>query len=101
MQKCSRKRKFSQKRKFSRNEISRKLPHFSGIFAFRENEKKRFCLNPKHDAFKISVSYPEGRGGPEQATGQPDEEGLLQAHGHIRILQICVKISNGTEQCVG
>jgi hypothetical protein len=35
-QKCSR------KRKFSRNEISRKLPHFRMIFAFRENEKTVF-----------------------------------------------------------
>jgi hypothetical protein len=39
-------RKLSRKRNFSRNEISRKLPHFRMIFAFRENEKKPFSFQP-------------------------------------------------------
>jgi hypothetical protein len=40
------KQKFLRRQKFSRNEISQKFAHFRIIFAFRENGKNRFRLNP-------------------------------------------------------
>jgi hypothetical protein len=39
-------RKLSQQQKFSLFEISRKVTKFSFIFAYRENEKWGFRLNP-------------------------------------------------------
>jgi hypothetical protein len=53
-------RKLSRKRKFSRNEISRKLPHFRMIFAFRENEKNRFRFNPIQNSHIPSFLYTVG-----------------------------------------